>query len=156
MLNGLDINVPVYNIKELSTGLMKTSHRNQLVLLFQTDGVVEPHLVKKKHITEAVSDHVRRPDDHIDTSVVFASHTRTNDHFELASRLIPSDVDSDSSNTSHPEPDEFSDHMDSETLSDSEDNQESVAGEVYRTRSSRPSKPPVRYTPSKALLVAVF
>ena len=53
-------------------------------------------------------------------------------------------------------PDEFSDHMDSETLSDLEDNQESVAGEVYRTRSGRPCKPPDRYTPSKALLVADF
>ena len=72
-------------------------------------------------------------------------------------------MDSDSSNTSHPEPhplgggpDEFSDHMDSETLSDSEDNQESVAGEVYWTRSCRPSKLPDRYTHNKALLVAVF
>ena len=72
-------------------------------------------------------------------------------------------VDSDSSNTSHPEPhplggapDEFSDHMDSDTLSDSEDNQESVAGEVYRTRSGRPYKPSDRYISSKALLVAVF
>ena len=72
-------------------------------------------------------------------------------------------MDSDSYNTSHPEPhplggapDEFSDHMDSETLSDLEDNQESVAGEVYRTRSGRPCKPPDRYTPSKALLVADF
>ena len=125
--------------------------------------VVEPHLVKKKHITEAVSDHVSDPDDHIDTSVVSASHTSTSDHVELALRLIPSDVDSDSSNTSHPEQHpmggalhEFSDHMDSETLSDAEDNQESVAGEVYHTRSGRPSKPPDRYTPSKALLVAVF
>ena len=44
-------------------------------------------------------------------------------------------------------PDEFSDHM---------DNQESVAEEVCQTRSGRPSKPPDRYTPSKALLVAVF
>ena len=146
MLNRSDINVTVYDIKELSTGLIKTSHRNQLLLLFQTEGVVEPHLVKKKHITEAVSDHVSDPNDHIDTSVVSASHTSTSDHFELAPRLIPYDVDSDSSNTSHPEPhplggapDEFSDHMDSETLSDSEDNQESVAGEVYRTRSGRPS-----------------
>ena len=135
-------------------------HRNQLLLLFQTEGVVEPHLVKNKHITETVSDHVS---DHIDTSVVSASHTSTSDYFELAPRLIPSDVDSDSSNTSHPEPhplgdapNEFSDYMDSETLSDLEDNQESVAGEVYRTRSGRPSKPPDRYTPSKALLVAVF
>ena len=58
MLNRPDINVPVYDIKELSTGSMKTSNRNQLLLLFQTEGVVEPHLVKKKHITEAVSDHV--------------------------------------------------------------------------------------------------
>ena len=47
-------------------------------------------------------------------------------------------------------------YMDSETLSDSEDNQESVAEEVCRTRSGRPSKPPDRYTSSKALLVAVF
>ena len=119
--------------------------------------------MKKKHITETVSDHVSDPDDHIDTFVDSASHTSTSDHFELAPRLIPSDMDSDSSNTSHPEPhplggapDKFSDHMDSETLSDSEDNQESVTGEVYLARSGRPSKPPDRYTPSKALLIAVF
>ena len=142
---------------------MKTSHRNQLLLFFQTEGVVELHLMKKKHITEAVSDHVSDHDDHIYTSVVSASHTSTSDHFGLAPRLIPSDVDSDSSNTSHPEPhplggapDEFSDHMNSETLSDSEDNQESVTGEVSLTRSGRPSKPPHRYTPSKAVLVAVL
>ena len=43
-----DINVPVYDMKELSTGSMKTSQRNPLLLLFQTEGVVEPHLVMKK------------------------------------------------------------------------------------------------------------
>ena len=96
------------------------------MLLFQTEGVVEPYLVKKKHITEAVSDHVHDSDDHIDSSVVSGSHTSTSDHSELAPRLIPPDVDSDSSNTSHQEPnplggapDEFSDHMASGTLSDS-------------------------------------
>ena len=135
VLNRPDINVPVYDIKELSTGSMKTRHRNQLLLLFQTEGVVEPHLVKKKLITEAVSDHVSEPDNHVDTSLVSAYNTSTSDNFKLAPRLIPSDVDSDSSNTSHPEPhplggapDEFSGHMDSDTLSDSKNNQESVAG----------------------------
>ena len=53
---------------------------------------------------EAVPDYLRDPDYHIDTSVVSASHTSTSDHFELAPRIIPSDVDSDSYNTSHPEP----------------------------------------------------
>ena len=36
VLNRPDINMPVYDIKELSTGLIKTSHRNQPLLLFQT------------------------------------------------------------------------------------------------------------------------
>ena len=101
-----------------------------------------------KSTVVVIPDHVSHPDDHIDTSVISASRTSTSDHFELAPRLMPSDVDYDSSNTSHREPhplggalDEFSDHMDSETLYDSEDNQESVAREVYRTRSGRPSKP---------------
>ena len=48
VLNRPDINVPVYDIQELSTGSMKTSHRNPLLLLFQTEGVVEPHFVMKK------------------------------------------------------------------------------------------------------------
>ena len=87
VLNRPDINVLVYDIKKLSTGLIKTSHRNQLLLLFQTEGVVEPHLVKKKHITETVSDHVSDPDNHIDTSVVSASHTSTSDPWWYTRRV---------------------------------------------------------------------
>ena len=130
VLNRPDINVPVFDIKELSTGLIKTSHRNQLLLLFQTEGVVEPHLVKKKHITEAVSDHVSDPNDHIDTSVVSASHTSTlswlQDSYHLTWILtVPTQVTQNHTPlVVHP----TSNHMISETLSDSEDNISSLLG----------------------------
>ena len=135
-----DPDIPVYELKELSTGQIKVYHRNQLLPLFQCTDIVGRPTKVKGHETETQT-----------VSTADATNTGTSSSSEV------NQSSDDSTSTRSSSPVEFIAENPSDHSSDSSDISDSnPPDDTYVTRSGRRSKPPDRYTPSKAILHAIF
>ena len=185
--NPTHADIPVYQVEEIVTGIIKTCHRNQLLPLFQCEDFVKP--TKLRHVdTESVPGDACRHDltngnCNVDLPMDKPmSDTETKDSTSevVVAHHLLTDIDSDGSNTENqvspdvvPESPTCAEYsgdteIDSQELSgippdgippdsDSFSNDSTPPeSDGYMTRSGRSSKPPDRFTPSKALRYNIF